>query len=219
MLPDPVPASSSSVVNREEPPSSISEPCKFRDMVERIQRYDEAAAGEFYEFIQRGLLYFYLRKFAYDVAQDLTRETILIALQAIRMGQLHEASKLGVFTLSIAKRLVQGEIDKSGPPRIREVGIETHRLVRTSSGSPEALLEADLRTAVAQSFLASLAPLDREALIRFYALEQTVQRICSDLGLTEAQYRRIKSRAKARFGELGRKTMAPRSGPAFAVAR
>jgi DNA-directed RNA polymerase specialized sigma24 family protein len=45
---------------------------------------------------------------------------------------------------------------------------------------------------------------DREVLIRFYLKEQTAPEICRDMELTETQFRLIKSRAKARFGELGK---------------
>jgi hypothetical protein len=42
-------------------------------------------------------------------------------------------------------------------------------------------------------------------LIRFYLDEQTPDVICRDMGLTETQFRLIKSRAKARFGGLGKR--------------
>jgi hypothetical protein len=49
-------------------------------------------------------------------------------------------------------------------------------------------------------------------LVRFYLEEQPAERICNDMKLTETQFRLIKSRAKARFGELGKARMAQRSG-------
>ena len=52
--------------------------------------------------------------------------------------------------------------------------------------------------------LRSSPPRDREILVRFYLREQTPAEICRDLDLTENQFRLIKSRAKARFVELGR---------------
>ena len=58
----------------------------------------------------------------------------------------------------------------------------------------------------------SLPKRDREVLVRFYLQEQTAEEICRDLNLTETQFRLIKSRAKARFGELGRRRFGSRSG-------
>jgi hypothetical protein len=41
-------------------------------------------------------------------------------------------------------------------------------------------------------------------------MEQTQQEICDEMSLSETQFRLLKSRAKARFGELGRKTLSRR---------
>ena len=54
---------------------------------------------------------------------------------------------------------------------------------------------------------------DREVLVRFYLREQTADEICRDMGLTETQFRLIKSRAKARYGKLGQRRLAPRVAP------
>jgi DNA-directed RNA polymerase specialized sigma subunit len=48
---------------------------------------------------------------------------------------------------------------------------------------------------------------DREILTRFYLYEQTQEQICDEMNLTETQFRLLKSRAKARFGELGRRRL------------
>jgi RNA polymerase sigma-70 factor, ECF subfamily len=55
--------------------------------------------------------------------------------------------------------------------------------------------------------LESLSRRDREILIRFYLQEESQDQICRDMELTETQFRLLKSRAKARFGELGKKKL------------
>jgi RNA polymerase sigma-70 factor (ECF subfamily) len=52
-----------------------------------------------------------------------------------------------------------------------------------------------------------LSDRDREILTRFYLDEQTQEKICEDMSLTETQFRLLKSRAKARFGELGKRKL------------
>ena len=47
-------------------------------------------------------------------------------------------------------------------------------------------------------------------LLRSKLLEQTQEEICAEMNLSETQFRLLKSRAKARFGELGRKKLARR---------
>jgi DNA-directed RNA polymerase specialized sigma24 family protein len=58
---------------------------------------------------------------------------------------------------------------------------------------------------VARRILNSIGKRDREVLIHFYLDEQSPDVICRDMGLTETQFRLIKSRAKARLGELGKR--------------
>jgi RNA polymerase sigma factor (sigma-70 family) len=65
---------------------------------------------------------------------------------------------------------------------------------------------------VAMRMLGALPKRDREVLIRFYLQEQTAEEICRELNLTHTQFRLIKSRAKARYGELGRRRLSQRSG-------
>ena len=46
---------------------------------------------------------------------------------------------------------------------------------------------------------------DREILHRFYVQEQSQEQICQEMSLSYNQFRLLKSRAKARFGELGKR--------------
>jgi DNA-directed RNA polymerase specialized sigma24 family protein len=62
-----------------------------------------------------------------------------------------------------------------------------------------------------ERILRSISRRDREILTRFYLLEQTQEQICSQMGLSENQFRLLKSRAKARFSELGRRRLSRRN--------
>ena len=55
-----------------------------------------------------------------------------------------------------------------------------------------------------EAALSRLVERDREILTRYYLHEQSQDRICAEMGLTETQFRLLKSRAKARLGELNR---------------
>ena len=60
---------------------------------------------------------------------------------------------------------------------------------------------------------------DREILTRFYILEQTQQQICAEMDLNETQFRLLKSRAKQRFSEEGRRQMAKNNLRSFFVRK
>ncbi len=58
-----------------------------------------------------------------------------------------------------------------------------------------------------RTVLGELSEKDREILTRFYLHEQSQEQICEDMNLSDTQFRLLKSRAKARFGELGRRKL------------
>ena len=86
--------------------------------------------------------------------------------------------------------------------------LETGRIIADFGRDPENSImdreEADL----AYRVLKGLSRRDREILIRFYLREEPQEVICRQMKLTETQFRLLKSRAKARFGELGRRRLA-----------
>ena len=63
------------------------------------------------------------------------------------------------------------------------------------------------RTELIEKVLSELADRDWEVLTRFYLHEQSQEQICAEMGLTETQFRLLKSRAQARFGEWGKKKL------------
>jgi DNA-directed RNA polymerase specialized sigma24 family protein len=58
-----------------------------------------------------------------------------------------------------------------------------------------------------EQILQAIPRRDREILTRFYLKEQTQEEICEEMKLTETQFRLLKSRAKSRFGALGRRRL------------
>ena len=106
-------------------------------------------------------------------------------------------------------RLMPADLPASGANRAGMVG---HAGFSRYVPDPERRVIEQQSQDVALRMLGGLPKRDREVLVRFYLQEQTVDEICRDLDLTETQFRLIKSRAKARYGELGRRRFALRSG-------
>jgi DNA-directed RNA polymerase specialized sigma24 family protein len=81
--------------------------------------------------------------------------------------------------------------------------------VRVADGrnNPEQTAAFRQKVEFMTSILRSLSDRDREILTRFYLDEQTQEKICKEMRLTETQFRLLKSRAKTRFGELGRRKL------------
>ncbi len=83
--------------------------------------------------------------------------------------------------------------------------------VRTTAKTLTSALEEVTHDAKRASFMEAavrrLGPVDRELLTRFYLMEQSQQQICSEMGLTDTQFRLIKSGAMAKLGGSSRKTL------------
>lgn len=205
-------------IPEDEPQVPAEGPSSHCALVARIQCEDEAAAAELYEQVNRGLRYFFIRQLGPEVAQDLTHDTMVVVLRAIRQGRLREPSKLGAFIHSIAKHLVRAQIKKRVAARNREVELETPGVDPRSSDCPEREIQANQRIALIGSVLSALAPRDQEVLTRFYVREQSPDQICAEMGLTDTQYRLLKSRAKAKFGDIGKRTLNRKPLRSFAIA-
>jgi DNA-directed RNA polymerase specialized sigma24 family protein len=64
---------------------------------------------------------------------------------------------------------------------------------------------------IAAGILAALSARDREVLMRFYCHGQAAGRIQADMGVTETEFRLIKSRAKASFTTGVQQRIEPRA--------
>jgi RNA polymerase sigma-70 factor (ECF subfamily) len=76
--------------------------------------------------------------------------------------------------------------------------------------NPEQNMVFEQKVALMQETLRQLSDRYREILTRFYLHEETQGKICQEMYLTEIQFRLLKSRAKARFGELGKRNLRPK---------
>jgi len=106
---------------------------------------------------------------------------------------------------------VAAHIDKVVHNRREQIELDSTVRIADPSGNPEERAIFQERDNVIRKVLNELAPRDREILTRFYLLEQGQDQICAEMDLTETQFRLLKSRAKSRFGELGKKKLAQKT--------
>ena len=116
------------------------------------------------------------------------------------------------YVRTVVRRQVAARIDANVHARRRQASLDDGIVLRDQSPDPERLAIRGESIEVALRILNSIARRDREVLVRFYLNEQPAEQICREMDLTETQFRLIKSRAKARFGELGKARLARRVG-------
>ena len=181
----------------------------WTDLVSRIQRGDESGMEDLYRIFSRGVRFFLCRQLGPQELDDRVHDTFLIVVQAIQRGDLREPERLMGFVRTIVRRQVAAHIDRVVHSRKEEAELDLSTPVADHGRSPEEAVVFRQRIEIMQRVLRSLSGKDREILTRFYLREQTQEQICREMDLTETQFRLLKSRAKARFGELGRKSLSP----------
>src|SRR5262249_4952293 len=133
--------------------------------------------------------------------------TFLVVVQAIRRGELREPQRLMGFVRTIVRRQVAAHIDKVVHSRRDQMDFDSSLKVPDPHDNPEESAMFHQRNKLIQQVLGELSERDREILTRFYIYEQSQEQICREMDLTDTQFRLLKSRAKGRFGELGKKRL------------
>ena len=197
-----------------QPGSSPDHP-DWADLVERIQRDDASALEELYRIFSKGMRYYLCRQLGPQDLDDKVHDCFLIVIQAIRRGELREPERLMGFARTIVRRQIAGHIDVAVQQRKQQVDLDVGVPLPDSQLSPEAAAMTSEEEQLAVSVLKGISRRDREILTRFYLQEQTQEQICAEMNLSETQFRLLKSRAKARFGELGRRRLSRKNFKVF----
>jgi len=171
------------------------------ELVERIRSGDREAEAEFVRRYLRGVGII-IRHACSDrsACEDLTQDTLRIALEKIRAGAVRDPERLSGFVASLARNLA---IEHARKAKVREspAGEEAGDLQDPAAGPLDQLLQ-DERDAIVRQLLDELpAERDRAILRRYYLDEQDKDEICAALGLTREHFTRVLFRARQRYRE------------------
>jgi len=181
------------------------------DLVARIHSGEIDGMTELYTLFSKGIRFYLCRQLGPQELDDKVHDTFVVVVQAIRRGDLREPERLMGFVRTVVRRQVAAHIDKVVHSRRDQMELDASLRVVDPRENPEDAAIFRQRNELIQRVLTELGDRDREILTRFYLYEQSQDQICSEMRLTETQFRLLKSRAKSRFGELGRKKLAHRS--------
>jgi RNA polymerase sigma factor (sigma-70 family) len=187
-------------------------PPVWSPLVERIRAGEQAAMEELYTLFSKGIRFYLCRQLGPQDLDDRVHDVFLTITQAIQSGELREPERLMGYVRTVVRRQVAARIDANVHARRRQASLEDGIVLRDHSPDPERLAIRGQNIEVALRILNSIAKRDRDVLVRFYLNEQPAEQICREMDLTETQFRLIKSRAKARFGELGKARLSRRVG-------
>jgi RNA polymerase sigma-70 factor, ECF subfamily len=181
-------------------------------LVERVRKADPLALEQLYEVFSRGIRFYLWRHLGPQDLDDRVHDAFLAVTQSIQAGELREPERLLGFVRTVVRRQVATQIENAVHARRNLFSQDVLTTLHDRQTGPEEAAIQHQNQELAMRILRSIPSRDREVLIRFYLREQTAGEICDELNLTETQFRLIKSRAKARFGELGKARLARRTG-------
>jgi len=195
-----------------KPGSPVPNP-DWPELVARIRAGDQPAMEELYALFSRGIRFYLCRQLGPQELDDKVHDTFLIVVQAIRSGELREPERLMGFVRTVVRRQVVAHIDSAIHSRREQTGLQSGLGISDGRSNPEEDAIAQQRLEIMERVLRSVSRRDREILTRFYLLGQSQEQICQEMNLTETQFRLLKSRAKARFGQLGKRKLKRRPIP------
>jgi RNA polymerase sigma factor (sigma-70 family) len=184
-------------------PGKLTEP-PWEELVERIRAGDPSGMEELYRVFSNGVRFYLFRQFGSQDLDDKMHDIFLIVAQSIRAGELREPERLMGYVRTVVRRQVAEYIKVAVHARRTLAGLDLGMSLSGPEPDPERRAIDHQNMEVARRVLNGVPKRDREVLIRFYLREQSVGEICRRMDLTETQFRLIKSRAKIRFGELGK---------------
>jgi len=190
---------------------------RWSDLVRRIRAGEDSGMEELYALFSKGVRFFLCRQLGPQEMDDKVHDTFLIVVQAIRRGGLREPERLMGFVRTVARRQVAAAIDRAAHRRREMTELDAGLPVSDGKPDPEDCAASRQRIEIMKEALRNISTRDREILVRFYLREQSQQQICEEMELTGTQFRLLKSRAKARLGEVGKKRIARQSLPQFAL--
>lgn len=185
------------------------------ELVMRIKRGDGSGMEDLYRLFGRGIRFYLCRQLGVQELDDKVHDTFLIVVQAILRGDLREPERLMGFVRTVVRRQVAAHIDQVVHSRREELHLDVGVRVVDRRRNPEQTMAFQEKVDFMVEILDRLGERDRDILTRFYLQEETQEQICQEMKLSETQFRLLKSRAKARFGDLGKRKLQQKSMAPF----
>ncbi len=175
----------------------------------QVQAGHRGAIEELYQHVTRWTRCYLSRAAGPGIAEDRVHDTYLAVLRKIQEGDLRDPKLLPPFVVGVVRNLLAAEAARRARHKETAWDETLDATVPTAGPNPEELLADSQRRQQLLALLDQISSRDREILTRFYLREQPRERICSEMGLTDTQFRLYKSRALARLGKIGQ----ARDGP------
>lgn len=175
----------------------------FGALVHGIRAGDQAAMADLYRILKGHVRAHIWRQLGPEDVDDRVHDLFLLLVDSIQKGALRDPERLMGYVWTIVRREEAAGIRARIADRQRSTVVDWLEMPDRRAGPRRQLLARE-RSRFLRRILAGIGRRDREILIRFYLEEQSQERIRREMGLSAAQFRLNKSRAKARLAKLAR---------------
>jgi RNA polymerase sigma factor (sigma-70 family) len=165
-----------------------------------------------YDVFATGIRLHLWRHLGAQDSNDAMHDLFIVVIEQIRNGDVRDPERFMGYVMTIVRRHVAGRIEHRQAERRTCWPADYTPPVRDHGATPERLLIEQQILQLTLSILKALSKREQEVILRSYMREESPVEICGAMGLTETQYRLIKSRAKQRLGEMCRRRMQLRRG-------
>ena len=203
-------------MNTETRPDALTEnepqEPSWSGLVDRVRAGDPSGMEQLYAVFVKGVRFFLWRQFGPQDLDDKVHDVFLIITQSIQRGELREPERLMGYVRTVVRRQVAAHIDSAVAARRNQQSIDPAMTLSDHEPDPE---RRAWKRRIRMSPCACSAPCPSatgRSSSASICRNRPAEEICRELNLTHTQFRLIKSRAKARYGELGRRRLSQRSG-------
>jgi RNA polymerase sigma-70 factor (ECF subfamily) len=181
---------------------------QWTQLVSRVKANDPRGLEELYGYFSKGARFYFCRHLGLDQLDDRVHDTFLIVVDRLKRGELRDPERLMGFIRTILRRQVASYVRGTVEERRDHAPLDAEsEYCLDFRGCPEERI-IDLETVdIMERVMRGMSLREREILTRFYLLEQAPERICKEMRINMTQFRLMKSRAKGRFGQLGKRSI------------
>jgi RNA polymerase sigma factor (sigma-70 family) len=180
----------------------MTAPDNFPALVSGIRAGEPDAMVDLYRILKGHVRLHLCRQLGVEDLEDRVHDLFLTLVDAIQRGAIRQPERLMGYVWTVVRRAeasgVRAMLDG------RRAAIAEWNWVPDWRPNPQAQTLDRERSRLLRRILAGIGRRDREILVRFYLEEQTQAQIRREMGLSPAQFRLNKSRAKARLVKLAR---------------
>jgi RNA polymerase sigma-70 factor (ECF subfamily) len=185
------------------------EPKRWKDLALRLQAGDAASESELARLFYPHLMAMAAgRLHNRETAREITQETLLAVLSALRDGRLREPGKLPAFVIGTGRNLINNYLRRlNQKPEPITLGSAEAGIPDSHSSTGQVLIEEEEKRDLVAGTLRDLKPVDRRILFLTLAEGLHPREIALETGLKPEIIRLRKSRALRRVRRKLRKML------------